>query len=41
LPEVHRWPYDYSVPGATQDFIPQTVPANSGDAPQTEQEVED
>ncbi|MAQ21142.1 MAG: cytochrome c oxidase subunit I [Gammaproteobacteria bacterium] len=41
LPEVHRWPYDYSVPGATQDFIPQTVPANSGDAPQNEQEVED
>ena len=41
LPEVHRWPYDYSVPGATQDFIPQTVPANSGDAPQNEREVED
>ena len=41
LPEVHRWPYDYSVPGATQDFILQTVPANSGDAPQNEREVED
>ena len=40
LPEVHRWPYDYSVPGASQDFIPQTVPANSGDAPHNEQEVE-
>ncbi len=26
-PTVHRWPYDYSVPGATDDFIPQTVPA--------------
>jgi cytochrome c oxidase subunit 1 len=40
LPEVHRWPYDYSVPGATQDFIPQTVPANSGVAPRNEQETE-
>jgi len=27
LPEVHRWAYDYSVPGAKEDFIPQTVPA--------------
>ncbi len=26
LPEVHRWAYDYSVPGAPQDFIPQNVP---------------
>ncbi|MDP2385059.1 MAG: cbb3-type cytochrome c oxidase subunit I [Bacteroidota bacterium] len=26
LPEVHRWPYDYSKPGAERDFIPQTVP---------------
>ncbi len=26
LPEVHRWPYDYSKPGAPEDFIPQTVP---------------
>ncbi|AOX99517.1 cytochrome c oxidase subunit I [Jeongeupia sp. USM3] len=24
LPEVHRWPYDYSVPGADEDFLPQT-----------------
>jgi cytochrome c oxidase subunit I len=27
LPIVYRWPYDYSVPGAEQDFIPQNVPA--------------
>ena len=27
LPVVYRWPYDYSVPGAAQDFIPQNVPA--------------
>jgi len=26
LPVVYRWPYDYSVPGAPEDFIPQTVP---------------
>jgi len=27
LPVVHRWAYDYSVPGAPEDFIPQNVPA--------------
>jgi cytochrome c oxidase subunit 1 len=26
LPVVHRWAYDYSVPGAAQDFIPQNEP---------------
>ena len=25
LPVVHRWAYDYSVPGIEQDFVPQTV----------------
>ncbi len=25
IPAVHRWPYDYSKPGAPMDFIPQTV----------------
>jgi cytochrome c oxidase subunit 1 len=25
LPVVHRWAYDYSVPGVEQDFIPQNV----------------
>ncbi|WP_035054590.1 cytochrome c oxidase subunit I [Andreprevotia chitinilytica] len=24
LPQVHRWPYDYSVPEADADFLPQT-----------------
>jgi len=28
LPTVYRWAYDYSVPGAVDDFIPQTVPAD-------------
>jgi cytochrome c oxidase subunit 1 len=26
IPEVYRWPYDYSKPGAKEDFIPQTIP---------------
>jgi cytochrome c oxidase subunit 1 len=31
LPEVHRWPYDYSKPGMEEDFIPQTVPLMEGE----------
>ncbi|MFM1914336.1 MAG: hypothetical protein RLZZ531_5 [Bacteroidota bacterium] len=31
LPVVHRWPYDYSKPGADTDFIPQTVPLAEGE----------
>jgi len=31
LPTVHRWPYDYSKPGADDDFIPQTVPLADGE----------
>jgi len=31
LPTVHRWPYDYSKPGAENDFIPQTVPLAPGE----------
>jgi cytochrome c oxidase subunit 1 len=31
LPVVHRWPYDYSKPGAEDDFIPQTVPLADGE----------
>jgi cytochrome c oxidase subunit 1 len=26
LPLVYRWAYDYSVPGALEDYIPQNVP---------------
>jgi len=26
IPEVKRWPYDYSKPGFEEDFVPQTVP---------------
>ncbi len=31
IPEVHRWAYDYSKPGADDDFIPQTVPLKDGE----------
>jgi cytochrome c oxidase subunit 1 len=31
LPVVHRWPYDYSKPGAAEDFIPQDVPLAEGE----------
>ncbi|MCR5860717.1 cbb3-type cytochrome c oxidase subunit I [Flavobacterium sp. J372] len=26
IPEVYRWPYDYSKPGHDDDFVPQNVP---------------
>jgi cytochrome c oxidase subunit 1 len=31
IPTVHRWAYDYSKPGADQDFIPQDVPLKEGE----------
>ncbi|WPR71805.1 cbb3-type cytochrome c oxidase subunit I [Flavobacterium sp. NG2] len=31
IPEVHRWPYDYSNPGHEDDFVPQTVPMKPGE----------
>jgi cytochrome c oxidase subunit I len=30
LPVVHRWAYDYSVPGMERDFIPQNEPEGKG-----------
>jgi cytochrome c oxidase subunit 1 len=30
IPEVHRWPFDYSVPEAPDDFVMQTDPAPIG-----------
>ncbi len=32
LPVVHRWAYDYSVPGDKDDFIPQNHPVKPGEA---------
>lgn len=31
IPEVHRWPYDYSNPNYEEDFVPQTVPLKDGE----------
>ena len=31
LPEVHRWPYDYSKPGMEDDFVSQIVPMKEGE----------
>ena len=31
IPEVHRWPYDYSNPAHDVDFVPQTVPMKEGE----------
>ena len=31
LPVVYRWAYDYSVPGAKDDFIPQNVPTDAAE----------
>ena len=31
IPVVHRWAYDYSKPGAAEDFVPQNVPLAEGE----------
>ncbi len=31
IPEVHRWPYDYSNPSHDDDFVPQNVPMIEGE----------
>ena len=31
IPEVHRWPYDYSKPGYKEDFVPQHTPLKKGE----------
>ena len=31
IPEVHRWPYDYSKPGYKEDFVPQHIPLRKGE----------
>ncbi|MCS6861002.1 MAG: cbb3-type cytochrome c oxidase subunit I, partial [Abditibacteriales bacterium] len=45
LPTVYRWPYDYSLPDAPEDFVPQTVsdldlktPADGNDKKRDEKE---
>ena len=31
IPEVHRWPYDYSKPGHDEDFVTQITPMKEGE----------
>jgi cytochrome c oxidase subunit 1 len=31
IPEVHRWAYDYSKPGLSEDFAPQSLPIQDGE----------
>ncbi len=31
IPEVYRWPYDYSKPGYKEDFVPQHIPLKNGE----------
>ena len=33
IPEVHRWPYDYSKPGRAEDWVSQVVPLEDGEEP--------
>jgi cytochrome c oxidase subunit I len=39
IPQVYRWPYDYSVPGHDKDYIPQTTPDYGQTDPLTEPKV--
>ena len=41
IPKVYRWPYDYSKPGAKDDFIPQTVPYHKTEESNTDFENEE
>ena len=41
IPKVYRWPYDYSKPGAKDDFIPQTVPYHQTEESNTDFENEE
>ena len=36
LPVVYRWAYDFSVPGATDDYIPQNIPPSEVSGAQAE-----
>ena len=31
IPEVHRWPYDYSKPGKSEDWVSQVTPLEDGE----------
>ncbi len=38
LPAVYRWPYDYSKPGAEEDYIPQNVPLSETESSNLKEE---
>jgi cytochrome c oxidase subunit 1 len=40
IPSVYRWPYDYSKPGAAEDFIMQTVPYSATPESNLDDEVD-
>ncbi|WP_199538150.1 cbb3-type cytochrome c oxidase subunit I [Emticicia sp. C21] len=40
IPVVYRWPYDYSKPGAAEDFIPQHIPFSATPESNLEEENE-
>lgn len=40
IPKVYRWPYDYSKPGAKEDFIPQHIPLSQTPESNLDHEVE-
>ncbi len=40
IPTVYRWPYDYSKPGAKEDFIPQHIPYSETPESNTPEENE-
>jgi cytochrome c oxidase subunit 1 len=41
IPSVYRWPYDYSKPGAKDDFIPQNIPLSATPESNLESEAEE
>jgi cytochrome c oxidase subunit 1 len=40
IPKVYRWPYDYSKPGAKDDYIPQHIPLSQTPESNLDHEVE-
>jgi len=40
IPKVYRWPYDYSKPGAEEDYIPQHIPLSQTPESNLDHEVE-
>ncbi len=39
LPVVYRWAYDYNVPGAKQDFLPQNLPPDQVEMVEPQEEI--